>query len=208
MELYTWIDASYATPPDMRGQTGEGAMSMGWGMMHCKSGKQKLNTKSSTESELVGTSEYVPYNIHAVMFLAVQGYLMRKNVLYQDNQSSIRMEKNGRNSCTGNSRHINIRYFFVKDRVDKGELIIEYCPTEKMLADFFTKPLQGRQFKLMRDIIMGHKPISILLPTIKERVEKVSNYGATIGSDVSPNRLNKNDRLSKKSYKQALLDGN
>mmetsp|Transcript_11438 Transcript_11438/g.14335 ORF Transcript_11438/g.14335 Transcript_11438/m.14335 type:complete len:209 (+) Transcript_11438:991-1617(+) len=207
MELYTWIDASYATPPDMRGQTGEGAMSMGWGMMHCKSGKQKLNTKSSTESELVGTSEYVPYNIHAVMFLAVQGYLMRKNVLYQDNQSSIRMEKNGRNSCTGNSRHINIRYFFVKDRVDKGELIIEYCPTEKMLADFFTKPLQGRQFKLMRDIIMGHKPISILLPTIKERVEKLSNSCATNFNDVL--HEDTNDRFSQKNktYREALLNG-
>mmetsp|Transcript_19478 Transcript_19478/g.22076 ORF Transcript_19478/g.22076 Transcript_19478/m.22076 type:complete len:153 (+) Transcript_19478:348-806(+) len=82
------------------------------------------------------------------------------------------MEKNGRNSCTGgNSRHINIRYFFVKDRVDKGELTIEYCPTGNMLADFFTKPLQGSQFTLMRDIIMGYKPISLLLPTIKERVE-------------------------------------
>ena len=73
------------------------------------------------------------------------------------------MEKNGRNLCTGNSRHIDIRYFFTKDRVDKGELDIGYCPTEKMLADFFTKPLQGSLFKVFRAVIMGHEPIDSLL---------------------------------------------
>ena len=51
------------------------------------------------------------------------------------------MEKNGRNSCTGNSRHINIRYFFIKDRIDKKEVKVEYCPTEHMVADYFCKPL-------------------------------------------------------------------
>ena len=51
------------------------------------------------------------------------------------------MEVNGQNSCTGNSRHIDIRYFFVKDQIDQGHLTVEYCPTEQMLADFFTKPL-------------------------------------------------------------------
>ena len=41
---------------------------------------------------------------------------------FQDNQSTIIMEKNGRASCTVNSRHINIRHLFVKDRVDNGEI--------------------------------------------------------------------------------------
>ena len=50
------------------------------------------------------------------------------------------MEVNGRISCTGNSRHINIRYFFIKDRVDKGEVDIMYCPTGQMLADFLQSP--------------------------------------------------------------------
>ena len=67
-----------------------------------------------------------------------------KNIaIYQDNQSEIRMEKNGQNLCTGNSRHIHIRYFFVKDRIDRREMRVEYCPTHLMLAGFFTKPLMG-----------------------------------------------------------------
>ena len=72
------------------------------------------------------------------------------------------MEVNGRTSCTGNSRHINIRYFFVKDRVDSGEVKIVYCPIGRMLADYFTKPLQGNLFKKFRAVIMGWEDISTL----------------------------------------------
>ena len=160
-QIFTWIDAAYAVNPDMRSQTG-GTMSMGLGVLHAKCSKQKLNVKSSTEAELVGTSEYLPYNLWLLLFLSAQGYEIKDNVLYQDNQSTILMLKNGRNSCTGNSRHIHIRYFFVKDRVDKKELRIEYCPSLIMLADFFTKPLQGLLFQKFRDVIMGYKPISSL----------------------------------------------
>ena len=49
-----------------------------------------------------------------------QGYEIQKNEVYQDNQSAMKMKINGRNSCIGNSRHIDIRYFFTKDRVDKN----------------------------------------------------------------------------------------
>jgi len=97
-----------------------------------------------------------------LLFMSSQGYVFKDNVLYQDNQSTMLMLKNGRNSCTGNSRHIDIRYFFVKDRIDKGEIRIEYCPSLDMLADYFSKPLQGYLFKKFRDVIMGYKHISTL----------------------------------------------
>ena len=100
-DVCTWIDAAYAVHNNMGSQTG-GAMSMGHGILHGKSSKQKLNTKSSTEAELVGVSEYIPYNIWLLHFFAHQGYKISKNVLYQDNQSAIYMEKNRRNLCTRN----------------------------------------------------------------------------------------------------------
>ena len=84
---------------------------MGTGVIHARAGKQNLNVKSSTEAEVVGLSEYLPK-----FFMKEQGYKLCKNEVKQDNESAIRMEKNGRNSCTGNSRHVDIRYFFVKDR--------------------------------------------------------------------------------------------
>jgi hypothetical protein len=109
--------------------------------------------------------------------LEAQGYVLKENVFYQDNQSTIRFEKNGRRSCGPNSWHIDIRYFFIKDRLRLGNIDVEeYCPTEQMLADFFTKPLQGSLFRKFRDVIMGHKHISTLKETKptppQERVEE------------------------------------
>ena len=89
-DFYTWVDASYAVHEDMRSQTG-GVMSFGHGILHHKASVQKLNIKSSTEAELVGTSEYVPYNIWMKKNLHEQGYDIKDNVLFQDNQSSIKM---------------------------------------------------------------------------------------------------------------------
>ena len=110
---HSWIDASYAGHPDLKSHTGA-ATSFGRGVINTKSSKQKLNTKSSTEAELVGVSDYLPHCVWYRHFMEHQGYDLRNNFIYQDNQSAIRMEKNGRNSCTGNSRHIHIRYFLSK----------------------------------------------------------------------------------------------
>ena len=75
-DLHVWIDASHAIHANMRGHTG-GTMSMGRGTLHCKSSKQRLNTKSITKSELVGVSEYLPYDIWQVNFFGAQGYDIR-----------------------------------------------------------------------------------------------------------------------------------
>ena len=186
-ELFMFVDASYAIYDDKRGITG-GCMSMGTGFFHARSSKQKINTKSSTETELVGVSEYLPFNIWAVNFLHEQGYDLNANVLYQDNHGAILMERNGRNSCTGNSRHIDIRYFFVKDRVDKGELSVKYCPTYLMIADYFTKPLQGRLFNLFRDVIMGHRQLQEIISEIPMK-ERVGNRKMSAEQHVQENEL-------------------
>ena len=117
-------------------------MSLGRGVIMCKSTKQKLNTKSSTEAEVVGASDYLPNTIWAKLFLEAQGYEIKENYFAQDNQSAMKLEQNGRKSCGQKSRHIDIRYFFMKDRVETENITIVYCPTEEMLADFFTKPLK------------------------------------------------------------------
>jgi hypothetical protein len=138
-----------------------------------------LNTRSTTESELVGVSEYLPYDIWQVNFFKEQGYDIRNNIIYQDNESAIKLEQNGQNLCTGNSRHIDIKYFWVKDRVDGKQARIQYCPTTLMLADYFTKPLQGNLFRKFRSVIMGYTHINELLLDpdflLKERVEKRTN---------------------------------
>ncbi len=121
-------------------------LTLGKGAVCATSCRQKLGTKSSTEAELVGVSDILPQVIWTRYFLEAQGYAVNESVVYQDNQSAILLEKNGRASSSKRTRHINMRYFFVTDRVANGEISIEYCPTKTMLADYFTKPLQGIQF--------------------------------------------------------------
>ena len=105
--LLTWVDAAYAIYKNMRSQTG-GAMSLEYGIVQGRSSKQKINTKSSMEAELVGVSEFLLYNIWLTNFMKEQGYPIENNTLLQDNTSAIKLESNGRNSCAGNSRHIDI----------------------------------------------------------------------------------------------------
>ena len=69
--------------------------------------------------------------------------------------SAILLEKNGRASSGKRTRHINIRYFFVADRVKSGEVSIDYCPTGSMVGDFFTKPLQGALFYKFRAEVLN-----------------------------------------------------
>ncbi len=117
--------------------------------------KQKLNTRSSTESELVGVDDAINLILWAKLFLEAQGYQVVDNILYQDNQSAILLAKNGKRSSSKRTRALNIRYFFVTDQVEKGNLLIEHCPAGEMVADFFTKPLQGDLFQKFKRQIMG-----------------------------------------------------
>ena len=64
--------------------------------------------------------------------------------MFQDNQSAILLENNRKKSRSKRTKHINIRYYFITDRIKNDELQIEYCPTDNMVADYFTKPLQGK----------------------------------------------------------------
>ena len=72
-------------------------------------------------------------------FLKGQGYEVTESTLQQDNESAIKLEKNGRMSAGQKSRHIDVRYFWIKDRVESSGITIQHCPTLEMLADFFTK---------------------------------------------------------------------
>ena len=149
-----WIDASFAVHKDMRSHTG-GTMSFGKGSVYSTSVRQKLTTKSSTEAELVGVDDVMPMVLWTRQFLEGQGYKIKDNIVYQDNQSAMLLEKNGQRSSTKRTRHLNIRYFFVTDRIQAKELTVEYCPTGDMWADVFTKPLQGAAFVKFRKLILN-----------------------------------------------------
>ena len=146
-------------------------MSLGTGCVYGTSKAQKLNTKSSTESEIVGVDDCMPQILWTLYFLEAQGFKIDDNMLYQDNKSSILLETNGRGSSGKNTRHINVRYFFVADRVESGEIRIEHCPTGIMIADYFTKALQGATFRRLRDMIMGNTEIPLPSDLPKKHID-------------------------------------
>ncbi len=80
---------------------------------------------------------------------------MRDNILYQDNKSAMLLETNGRSSSSKRTRHVKIRYYYVANRTAKGDLRVVWCPTDKIIADFLTKPLQGKAFVEFQDLLMG-----------------------------------------------------
>jgi hypothetical protein len=74
---------------------------------------------------------------------------MDSAVIYQDNKSTINLAEKGR-STSERTRHVNIRYFFIHDRIKSGEVEIKHMPTGEMLSDILTKPLQGTLFLKLR----------------------------------------------------------
>ena len=148
------IDAAFAVHPDMKSHSGM-TMSMGKGAITSLSRKQKLNTRSSTEAELVAVDDCMAQVLWTKYFLEAQGYEMKAHIILQDNESSIRLENNGHKSMGQRSRHVNVRYFFITDNVQKGNVTIEYCPTDEMEGDYMSKALQGFKNAKFRSSIMN-----------------------------------------------------
>ena len=109
--------------------------------------------------------------------MEAQGY-KPKITLAKDNESEIRtMLVNGKASYTSNSKHVAIKHFWCTDRMKKGDISVRHCPTEKMIADYMSKPLQGKLFVTFRNVIMGWTHISTLFDIFSPTEERVENNG-------------------------------
>ena len=117
-----YVDAAYAVHNNMKSHTG-GVLSLGEGAVYATSTKQKINTKSSTESELVGADDVMGQILWTNYFLEAQGYKTNDTVLFQDNKSAILLEKNGKASSGKRTKHINIRYFLLKTELKARSLM-------------------------------------------------------------------------------------
>jgi hypothetical protein len=93
----------------MRGHS-VGGLSLKRGLTIASSTTQKFNTRSSTETEIVGADDFMPAICWMSYFMKAQGYGVKDNVLFQDNKSSILLGNNGKDSSSKRTKHINIRY--------------------------------------------------------------------------------------------------
>ena len=177
-ELVWSVDASFAVHKDFRGHTG-GCLSLGTGSLMSMSMKQKLNTKSSTESELVGCDDVMNFMVWVKLFFEWQmkdhnddektKLIGKRTILLQDNTSAIQLERFGKRSSTKRTRHLSIKYHYVTSKLkDQTITAVTYTPTTAMLADYLSKPLQGSLFRKHRNAIMGI--------TEKDEAEAFENY--------------------------------
>jgi hypothetical protein len=149
-----FVDASYGVHVDGKSHTGSCVVVGEIGAVHCRSAKQGIVAKSSTEAELIGLSDSTNQALHTRMFLINQGYSMGPVTVYQDNMSCMALIDRGRSGAE-KTRHIAIRYFWVKERVSTGEVVLVHKGTKEMYANVLTKPLQGAQFVYERECLTG-----------------------------------------------------
>ena len=116
----------------------------------------------------MGVDDAMPSVLWALYFIQAQGYNMVHALVYQDNESAILLERNGKMSSSKRTKHIKIKYFFVTDKIEQGEVVVEHMPTGKMWIDLNTKPKMGRPFRVDRSMIMN---CPIDLPASSEGAE-------------------------------------
>ncbi len=152
--LKWYVDGSHNVHWDCK-RLGGAVFLLGRGATSSYSRKLKLNTRSSTETELVTADMFMPEMLWSLHFMQAQGYEVECMGLYQDNISTQLLIKNGKMSSRKKTKHIKAKFFFIKDRVDSGEITMLDCPAEGMWADVMTKPLQGTAFQVMRAELMN-----------------------------------------------------
>lgn len=145
--IEAYVDASFGSHVNKKSHTGI-FVTLGEGPILVKSVKQRIVSKSSTEAELNGLSLSVSIIIGLGRFLHYQGVKVKEIIIFQDNQSVLKMVGHGK-AISDNTRHIEINRFFVKQYVERGEIKLRYKSTKEMTADALTKPLQGEIFKTM-----------------------------------------------------------
>ena len=140
-----WVDGSYGIHPDARSQTG-GTASLGKGYFMSTSINQRLNTRSSTETELVAADDMMPHLCWTNYFLECQGYNFHSTIMYQDNQSAIILENNRRASSSKRTKHLNIRYFLSPTESKRVTFILNIVPPTIWSRIFLPNLLKTRNF--------------------------------------------------------------
>ena len=143
------IDAAFGLHGDARSHSGL-IIKLGGSTILCKSSKQKIMSKDSTEAELVALSDMIVQVLKAQEFMQSQGYGKKPPVVYQDNMSTISLVTT--NGGKFRTKHMRVRREVVKEYVTNGDVHVVHRPTGQMLADSLTKPLQGT---LLRGMTQG-----------------------------------------------------
>ncbi|CAI7914892.1 unnamed protein product [Closterium sp. NIES-54] len=146
-KLVGYVDADHAGDPDnRRSRTGYIYRLEPIGPISWQSSKQELIALSSAEAEYIALCSATKEGLYLRELLEEAKLAQLPSFsLFYDNQSAIRIAN--KNGFANRTKHIALRYFFVKDEIEKGRLELSYCPTSEMAADYLTKKLGKSKFE-------------------------------------------------------------
>lgn len=149
-ELFAFTDSDYAGDVDDRKSTSGYVFKLGTGAISWSSKKQPVVTLSTTEAEFIAASSCACQAIWLRRILDKLGHIqMRCTTIFCDNSSTIKLSRNP--VMHGRSKHIDVRFHFLRD-LSRNEVIkLVHCNSEDQLSDIMTKPLKLETFLKLRD---------------------------------------------------------
>lgn len=151
--IVAYSDADWATDKDNRKSVSGGIITHNGNIVHWFSKKQELTATSTMEAEYIACSTTTKDIIWFQKWLKELYGTVTPAILNCDNTSAISFTKNDTNHSR--TRHIDIRFHFIKDYVESGDLIVRYIPTDDQLADILTKNLSLEKFRHFRDKLLS-----------------------------------------------------
>src|SRR3954471_19502936 len=148
LDLVGYLDSDYAGDRVDRKSTSGTCHFLGRSLVCCSSKKQNCVSLSTAEAEYIAAGTSCSQLLWMKQTLKEYGINMNKVPLLCDNESAIKISQNPVQHLR--TKHIEIRYHFLRDHVLKGDIVISHVKTEDQLADIFTKPLDEKRFSTLR----------------------------------------------------------
>ncbi|KAE8656273.1 hypothetical protein F3Y22_tig00117005pilonHSYRG00292 [Hibiscus syriacus] len=150
--LFGFTDSDYAGDSDDRKSTSGYVFMLGTGAVSWSSKKQSIVTLSTTEVEFVAT---IACACQAIWLKKILEELQFKEdgptLIYCDNSSAIKLSKNP--VLHDRSKHIDVKYHFLRDLMNDGVINLVYCRSEDQIADILTKPLKFPAFQKLNELL-------------------------------------------------------
>ncbi|XP_068726268.1 uncharacterized protein [Montipora capricornis] len=158
LTLIGYSDADWASSTDDRRSTSGYCFSLNRAdpLISWKSRKQPTVALSSCEAEYIALAAAVQKGMYLTQMMKDIGEVSGPVLIFEDNQGTIALSKNPVNQVNQRrSKHIDVRYHFVRSAQNVGKIIIKYCPTADMVADVMTKPVTKFKLQKFRNYIFG-----------------------------------------------------
>ena len=162
-ELVGYSDADWAGDLDDRHSTTGNIFMMTGGAISWLSKKQPIVPLSTAEAEYVALSAACQEAVWLRRLLSdIHAAPSGATILMEDNQGTIAIARNP--IAHSRTKHIDIRYHYVREAIDNESVDVEFCPTTEMIADLLTKPLPKGQFGKLRQAmgVTTAQPVGVL----------------------------------------------